>query len=72
MTRQLYSWSGRLLVGLLACAALSGASNNRPPKGEWWYYAGDLASSKYSPLEHINRSIGSADHPAEFVALSLP
>jgi quinoprotein glucose dehydrogenase len=56
MTRRLYSWSGRLLVVLLAYTAASGAPNDRQPKGEWWYYAGDNASTKYSPLEQINRS----------------
>src|SRR5436190_126773 len=56
MTRQRCSWVGQLSLALLAYAALSGAPNDRPPKGEWWYYAGDLASTKYSPLEQINRA----------------
>jgi len=56
MTRQRCSWFGHLSLALLAYAALSGAPNDRPPRGEWWYYAGDLASTKYSPLEQINRA----------------
>lgn len=56
MTRERYTWFGRLLVVTLAYAALSGAPSDRPQKGEWWYYAADLASTKYSPLEQINRA----------------
>jgi len=56
MTRQRCSFVGQLSLALLAYAALSGAPNDRPPKGEWWSYAGDLASTKYSPLEQINRA----------------
>jgi glucose dehydrogenase len=56
MTRQRWSWAGRLLVILSACAAVSGAADDNQAKGEWRYYAGDNASTKYSPLDQINRS----------------
>src|SRR6185295_16051878 len=56
MTRRRYPWLGRVLAVLLAGTALSGAPDDHSPKGEWWYYAGDLASTKYSSLEQINRS----------------
>jgi glucose dehydrogenase len=41
---------------VLACAAVSGAGNDTPAKGEWRQYAGDNGSTKYSPLDQINRS----------------
>lgn len=56
MTPRLWSAAGRLLVVLAACAAVSGAAADDPAKGEWRYYAGDNASTKYSPLDQINRS----------------
>ena len=45
------------LIAFVISAALSGAPNDRPPKGEWWYYAGDLASTKYSPHASGNVSL---------------
>ena len=39
------------LVGQSPAARRSAA----PPAGEWWYYAGDAGSSKYSSLDQINR-----------------
>src|SRR5580704_13248664 len=56
MTPELQSWSGRLMLIVLACAAVSGAGNDTPAKGEWRQYAGDNGSMKYSPLDQINRS----------------
>src|SRR5205823_9289629 len=53
MTRRPVIWGGRLIVTLLAAAAVSGAGP-APVKGEWRYYAGDNASTKYSPLDQIN------------------
>lgn len=50
LTRALYASSGSLLLALCAAAA------NAPPKGEWCYYSGDNGSTKYSPLDQINRS----------------
>src|SRR5437868_4529600 len=47
---------GRLLVMLSACAAASGAASDTSPKGEWRQYSGDNGSTKYSPLDQINRS----------------
>jgi quinoprotein glucose dehydrogenase len=55
MTAPLISWRGRLIGTLFAAVALSGAGSP-PVKGEWRYYAGDNASTKYSPLDQINRS----------------
>jgi glucose dehydrogenase len=55
MTLPLLSWRGRLIGTLFAAMALSGAGSP-PVKGEWRYYAGDNASTKYSPLDQINRS----------------
>jgi quinoprotein glucose dehydrogenase len=40
----------------LAFATASGAGSDAPAKGEWRQYAGDNASTKYSPLDQINRS----------------
>jgi glucose dehydrogenase len=56
MTRAFRSWSGRLLVTLSACAAVSGAGSDNSAKGEWRQYSGDNGSTKYSPLDQINRS----------------
>jgi quinoprotein glucose dehydrogenase len=42
-------------LALLACVAVTGAQTGRPA-GEWRYYAGDPASTKYSPLSEITRS----------------
>src|ERR1700757_4933600 len=58
MTRK--SYRGILLAGLLV-ASLSSASapvaGQQPPKNvEWKTYAGDLASTHYSPLDEINAS----------------
>jgi quinoprotein glucose dehydrogenase len=64
MTRKLHSWSGRLTVTLLAFATLSGAGSDAPAKGEWRQYAGDNGSTKYSPLDQINRSNVNYDNPA--------
>ena len=56
MTRKLHSRSGRLIVTLFAFATVSGAGSDAPAKGEWRQYAGDNGSTKYSPLDQINRS----------------
>ena len=47
---------GRLLVICSACAALLSAASDTPAKGEWRQYSGDNGSTKYSPLDQINRS----------------
>jgi quinoprotein glucose dehydrogenase len=56
--------SSRLRVVAAVVAVAAGASlaaqrrtASRPtmPAGEWWYYGSDLASTKYSPLDQINR-----------------
>jgi quinoprotein glucose dehydrogenase len=44
---------GFLLIGL---ASLPGAGKNGAPKGEWHFYGGDSGSTKYSPLDQINRN----------------
>jgi len=53
MTRLLASTRARLVVTMLAAAAVSGAGKP-PAKGEWRYYAADNGSTKYSPLDQIN------------------
>jgi len=49
----------RILTGfLLAGGAILSAQNFGPPStanGEWPTYGGDLASSKYSPLDQITK-----------------
>ncbi len=55
MMRVFRAWFGRLLVIVSACAALSAASDPSA-KEEWRQYSGDNGSTKYSPLDQINRS----------------
>jgi glucose dehydrogenase len=51
----------RVLVNatVLACAALMGsvlsAQRGASPTGEWRAFGGDLGSTKYSPLDQINK-----------------
>src|SRR5262245_37669446 len=46
-----------MLIGALAVALVAvTAVNYGQTSGEWRYYSGDLASTKYSPLDQINRS----------------
>ena len=56
MTRAFPVWFRRLFVVSFACAALSHAASDAPAKGEWRQYSGDNGSTKYSPLDQINRS----------------
>jgi quinoprotein glucose dehydrogenase len=42
-------------VGVSLAAQRRNAQRPAPPPGEWWYYGGDSASTKYSPLDQINR-----------------
>ena len=44
-----------LCVSLLAAATLQVHTQDRGRQGDWRYYQGDAASTKYSPLEQINR-----------------
>ena len=47
----------RAMVGMLAAALLAAtAVSDGQATGEWRHYSGDLASTKYSPLDQINRS----------------
>jgi len=44
--------------GDVLTAGQAGAATRRAgqsPPGEWWYYGGDSSSTKYSPLDQINR-----------------
>ena len=69
-----------VLVALALGAAAT--AQNAPPStasGEWPTYGGDLANSKYSPLEHINASNFSSlrvawrtKSPDGFLSLTLP
>ena len=48
-----------IVVALVAAAGLVGAQRSTPrgtAGGEWRHYAGDAASTKYSPLDQITRS----------------
>ena len=56
MTRAFRFWFAALLVILSGCATLSGAGSDDSAKGEWRQYSGDNGSTKYSPLDQINRS----------------
>src|SRR5262245_56691553 len=45
------------LVGISLVAVVAFAQRPaQPPAGEWRYYAGDAASTKYSPLTQISRA----------------
>jgi quinoprotein glucose dehydrogenase len=45
-----------LCIGLAATGSLSVHSQDRGRGGEWRYYQGDAGSTKYSPLDQINRN----------------
>ena len=45
----------RTLTVILALAATALIQGQRPPIGEWRYYGGDAASTRYSPLDQITR-----------------
>jgi quinoprotein glucose dehydrogenase len=47
---------GRAIAVVVVALVVGSAVNNGQATGEWRYYAGDLASTKYSPLDQINRS----------------
>jgi quinoprotein glucose dehydrogenase len=51
-----FAADGLALVGacFFALATLSG--QNRQPPGEWRTYGGDLASTRYAPLDQIDRT----------------
>jgi quinoprotein glucose dehydrogenase len=44
------------LIGLLAAAALSAQAPGGAASGEWRYYGGNAASTRYSPLDQITRT----------------
>jgi len=46
-----------VVVGVGVSLAAQRRTAQRPtmPAGEWWYYGGDSGSTKYSPLDQINR-----------------
>jgi quinoprotein glucose dehydrogenase len=44
-----------IAVHVTAGQGPSGARTSASPAGEWWYYGGDSGSTKYSPLDQINR-----------------
>jgi quinoprotein glucose dehydrogenase len=47
----------RLATAIALAAAITSAlhAQVKPKVGEWWTYGGDLASTRYSPLDQINR-----------------
>ena len=45
-----------LIVVALGCAVAMPGAQRAAPNGEWRYYAGDAASTKYSPLDQITRA----------------
>ena len=44
-----------LVLGLVCGTALSASAQHGASGGEWRHYGGDLGSTKYSPLDQINR-----------------
>ena len=44
-----------LVLGLVCGTALSASAQQGASGGEWRHYGGDLGSTKYSPLDQINR-----------------
>src|ERR1700732_4004496 len=44
-----------LTTGLASPGARGGEGTAAPPVGEWRYYAHDPGSTKYTPLDQINR-----------------
>src|SRR5437870_559924 len=46
------------LAGLIAAALLSttGSAQRGAPSGEWRSYSGDVGSTKYAPLDQINKA----------------
>jgi glucose dehydrogenase len=48
---------GWIVTAILVCGQLTvgGQAQRNVPRGEWRQYAGDAASTKYSPLDQINR-----------------
>jgi len=44
------------LAGAVACSAMMAAAQTGAKDGEWRTYGGDLASTRYSPLDQINPS----------------
>jgi quinoprotein glucose dehydrogenase len=44
-----------LLIVTVGCAVAIVRAQQRSPRGEWRYYGGDAASTKYSPLDQVNR-----------------
>src|SRR5271170_4819842 len=71
-------WTGLLLAG----GAILSAQNFHPPStlnGEWPTYGGDLASSKYSPLDQITKDnfaklkiIWRAKTPDAWLTMTMP
>ena len=66
-------------IGLATSLAAQGPVAPSTARGEWPTYGGDLASSKYSPLDQINASnfgslktVWRAKSPDGFLSLTLP
>ena len=56
MTPSRYSYTRHLsLLIALAVTASAVEAQNGTANGEWRHYAGDLASTRYSPLDQIDR-----------------
>ena len=57
MSRTLWRWSVRLapMVCLLLWATMPIAGQTGAKNGEWRAYAGEPGSTKYSPLDQINK-----------------
>ena len=51
-----------LVVAMALGAGLPAGAQQGAQDGEWRYYGGDLGSTKYSPLDQINRdNVGDLD-----------
>src|SRR5262245_8220587 len=47
--------TGSVSLGLVLAAVIGIRSQERTPAGEWRYYGGNKAFTRYSPLDQINR-----------------
>ena len=57
MNRSRAAWAARAAFVAAACSiGAGGLANDRAPAGEWRAYSGDGASTKYAPLDQIDRT----------------
>src|SRR5918993_239042 len=54
MTSTFFRFVPRLVIGIVAVASFTLTGDGQTLGGEWRTYGGDLASTRYSPLDQIN------------------